>query len=86
MKPMLRLRQTRLKAIDKEAMRRPFDPLRPLMRVSLIIICRSKTLNGILVFALTEAFATINWEAVIFALTEAVATINWEAVAPMNWL
>jgi hypothetical protein len=75
----------RLEAINKEAMR-PFDPLRPLMRVSLNIIRRSKAVNGILVFALTEAFATINWEAVVFALTETVATINWEAVATMNWL
>jgi hypothetical protein len=65
---------------------RPFDPLRPLMRVSLNIIRRLKAVNGILVFALTEAFATINWEAVVFALTETVATINWEAVATMNWL
>jgi|694.fasta_scaffold48738_5 hypothetical protein len=59
----------RLEAINKEAMR-TFDPLRPLMRVSLNIIRQSKAVNGILVFALTET----------------VATINWEAVATMNWL
>jgi hypothetical protein len=85
MKPMMRLRRMRLEAINEEAMWL-FDPLRPLMRVSLNIIRRSKAVNGILVFALTEAFATINWEAVVFALTEAVATINWEAVTTMNWL
>ncbi len=56
---------------------RPTVPLRPLRHVLLNISCWSKAVNDILVFALTEAVATINGEEVIFVLTEAVATINW---------
>ena len=82
---IMRLRRMRLESINKKAMR-PFDPLRPLMRVSLNIIRQSKAVNDILVFELTKAFTTITWEGVILALTEAVATINWEVVATMNWL
>ncbi len=54
-----------------------WHPLRPLRRVPLNIFCRSKTVNGILVFVLAEAVATINWEA--------DATTNWQAVSTINW-
>jgi len=66
-------------ANDKEAMR-PFDTLRPLMRVSLIIIRRSKAVNGIFVFALTEAFAAINWEAGTNELVVIDTDLDKEAV------
>ncbi len=69
------MRQKPLKSAKRPA--RLNVPLRPLRCVPLNIFCQSKASNGNLVFVLTEAVATMNWEA--------DATINWEAVTTINW-